>query len=83
MNSGNSIQDLETSIMKFGSITERLDVVADYVADNVDDCEQVDKVLNMIIGIKELYNHEYDIVLRHYEKACSDYYAYKKLAAID
>ena len=79
----NSIQQLEQSIMSFASVTERLDVVADYVADNVDCCEQVDKLLNMIIGIKELYNHEYDIVWRHFERACSDYYAYKKLAAID
>ena len=79
----NAIQDLETSIMSFASVTERLDVVADYIADNVDDCKQVDKLLNMIIGIKELYNHEYSIVWRNYEKACSDYYAYKKLAAID
>ena len=79
----NSIQELEQSIMSFGSVTERLDVVADYVADNVDDCEQVDKLLNMIIGIKELYNHEYDIMWQHFENTCSDYYAYKKLAAID
>ena len=48
--------DFEEMIMKCWHVTDDLDMLAEIVGDTKMDAKDLDKLLNMIIGMKELYH---------------------------
>lgn len=51
--------DLEDEIMKCWHITDDLDTVSDIVLDTNMDAEDMDKLLNALIGMKTLYDKKF------------------------
>jgi len=51
--------DLEDEIMKCWHITDDLDTVSDLVLDTNMDAEDMDKLLNALIGMKTIYDKKF------------------------
>jgi hypothetical protein len=53
---------LEQKIMQCWNVTEDLDAIADYIAENYADIppKHQDQLLNMLFGMKALYNQKFN-----------------------
>jgi hypothetical protein len=59
--------DLEQHIMKCWQITDDLDLIATMISETNMEAEDQDKYMNILIGMKELYNARFDILFRTFE----------------
>lgn len=77
----NSIQRLEEDLTKVWSVTEDIDDVLKFVVDDPFfeglTAEHQDKLMNLLIGIKELSDVKMQAVWRSFEKVTKEYYEKK------
>lgn len=59
--------DLEDSIMKCWHVTDDLDLLGDVIGDIKMDAKDLDKLLNIVIGMKELYNARFSSTFELFE----------------
>jgi hypothetical protein len=60
---------METYLMDCWHITDDLDVLAEYVGDTADiSAKEKDTILNMLIGLKELYHLKHQRVFSLFEE---------------
>lgn len=63
----NNTFDLEDKIMKCWSITDDIDLVADVVGEEYMAPETKDKLLNLLIGMREMYNIRFNNLFDTFE----------------
>ena len=55
---------LEQKLMDCWHVTDDIDTVAEYIGENVDiPARERDRILNMLIGMRELYHLKFDYTL--------------------
>ena len=59
--------DLEDMLMKCWHVTDDIDLVADMVGDMDIKAKDKDKLMNVLIGLKELYNARYNAMFVVFE----------------
>lgn len=81
----NSIQRLEEDLMRVFQIKDDVDDVLKYVGDDPFfeglKPDHQDKLMNLLIGIKELADVRMSSAWESFERATADYYKYKQLSA--
>jgi len=77
----NSIQRLEEDLTRVWSVTEDIDDVLKFVGDDPFfeglTAEHQDKLMNLLIGIKELSNVKMQAAWNSFEKVTKEYYGKK------
>lgn len=77
----NSIQRLEEDLTRVWSVTEDIDDVLKFVGDDPFfeglTAEHQDKLMNLLIGIKELSDVKMQAAWRSFEKVTKEYYEKK------
>ena len=65
------LQDLEQEIMKCWNVVEDIDTIYKYIGDDpffqTMEANHVDKLMNLMLGLKELYNVKFDHLFSTYE----------------
>jgi hypothetical protein len=59
--------DLEQHIMKCWQITDDLDLIATMISETNMEAEDQDKYMNILIGMKELYNARFNAMFKTFE----------------
>lgn len=74
----NSIFDLEQQIMECWNVVNDLDMLYKYVGDDPFfqgmDSKHEDKLMNLLLGMKEMYDLKYENMWKTFEKTCSEYH---------
>lgn len=70
--------DLEQAILDCWNVTKDLDHVLNYLEKGSMDPKQYDKVANMLIGIRELYEVKFESAFGLFEEYCKENYALRK-----
>lgn len=80
----NKMQDVETEIMDCWRVVDDIDVLAEYFGDDEFfigmKAGHADKIMNLMLGVMELYSVKFDRLWRTYESSLSEYYEYEKEA---
>lgn len=79
----NSVQKLEDDIMKSWGIVDDLDLLLNYVGDDPFfsgmKAEHQDKLMNILIGVKEMSDIKFQNMWTTYQSVVKDYYKYKRI----
>lgn len=71
-----NIYDLEQSIMKCWNITDDIDDVYKFIADDPFfegiDAKHADKISNLLLGLHSLYELKFNAAWKDFEKVCSE-----------
>lgn len=59
---------LEQYIMQCWHVTDDIDVVSDYLEGVKMDAKDLDVLLNMLSGMKAIYNHRFDMTFQLFEE---------------
>lgn len=77
-----NIFDLEQKIMNAWNVVDDVDDVYKYVGDDPFfkgmDPKHADKIMNLLLGIKEMYNLRFESLWRDFEDVCRDFHKYRK-----
>jgi hypothetical protein len=73
--------DLEDMLMKCWHVTDDIDLVADMVGDMDIKAKDKDKLMNVLIGLKELYNARYNAMFVVFEDMVKHQYFEKPAPA--
>lgn len=77
----NTIQKLEEDIMKSWGIVDELDTLIKYVGDDPFfigmNPEHQDKLINILIGVKEMSDVKFQLMWSTFEHTLEEYYKYK------
>jgi hypothetical protein len=80
----NKIQKVETEIMDCWRVVDDVDVLLQYFGDDEFFTgmkpEHADKIMNLMLGVKELYSVKFERLWRAYEESLGEYYDYEKEA---
>jgi len=80
----NSIQKLEEDLMRVSNISDDVDDVLKYVGDDPFfeglKADHQDKLMNLLIGIKELADVRMSAAWTSFERTTEDYYKYQQLS---
>lgn len=60
--------DFEEMIMKFWHVTDDLDMLADIVGETKMDARDQDRLFNVVIGMKELYDYKFSKLFEAFEQ---------------
>ena len=75
---------LEQEIMQCWGVVDDIDLLYKYFGDDpyFRDMEgkHVDKILNLMLGLKELYELKFDTMWHTFEGVCHEYHTYRKEA---
>ena len=71
--------DLEQEIMNCWRVTDDIDLVATMISNTHLEPRDQDKLMNVLIGMKELYNARFDALFRVFETLVSEGY-FKNMA---
>lgn len=63
---------LETHIMNCWHITDELDLLATLISETHMSAEDQDKLMNIVIGLKDLYNARFDKTFLVFEQLVAD-----------
>lgn len=79
----NSIQRLEDDIMKAWGVVDELDLLIKHFGDHPRfeglSAEANDEMINVLIGVKELYSIKFENMWTTYELVVKDFYKYKRI----
>ena len=72
------IFDLEQELMECRGVVDDIDLLYRYFGDDVffTDMtgEHADKIMNLMGGLKDLYELKFDVMFRTFEKVCHEYH---------
>ena len=78
------IQKVETEIMDCWRVVDDVDVLLQYFGDDEFfigmKAVHADKIMNLMLGVKELYSVRFERLWRAYEESLGEYYDYEKEA---
>ena len=79
----NSIQQLEDDIMKAWGVVDEIDLLIKHFGDHPRfeglSAEASDEMMNVLIGVKELYSIKFENMWTTYELVVKDFYKYKRI----
>jgi hypothetical protein len=85
MRESDPIFKLEQEIMNCWNVVEDLDYLYTYIGDHEDfkgmDGHHSDKIINLLLGVKELYNVKFDKTFRTFEDVVKEYHQRGKVGA--
>mgnify|MGYP000329980179 CR=1 FL=1 len=80
----NKMQEVETEIMDCWRVVDDIDVLFKYFGDDEFfigmKAEHADKIMNLMLGVRELYSVKFERLWRAYEDSLGEYYSYEKEA---
>ena len=78
------IQKVETEIMDCWRVVDDIDLLFKYFGDDEFfigmKAHHADKIMNLMLGVKELYSVRFERLWRAYEESLTDYYEYEQEA---
>ena len=76
------IFDLEQQIMSCWNVVDDIDTLYEYVGDNEFftgmDAKHTDKILNILLGMKEMYQIKFQKCIFDFEDVCKEYHSRNK-----
>ena len=80
----NKLQKVETEIMDCWRVVDDVDVLLEYFGDDEFfigmNAVHADKIMNLMLGVKELYSVRFERLWRAYEESLGEYYSYEEEA---
>lgn len=64
--------DFEQQIMKCWNVTDDIDYIAQYVSNLHMDAKDQDKVMNMLLGLKDMYDVKFQYMFDTFERMIKD-----------
>lgn len=82
-----NIFKLEQEIMSCWGVVDDIDLLFKYFGDDEDFAgmkgEHADKIMNLMIGLRELYSLKFSNMFSTFEDVCGEYHRYRKTAKGD
>ena len=80
----NNIIKLEQEIMKCWGVVDDIDLLFKYFGDHEDfagmQAGHADKIMNLMVGLRELYSVKFNNAFSTFEEVCGEYHQYRKSA---
>ena len=79
-----NIHKLEQEMMACWNVVDDIDLLFKYFGDHEDfagmQAGHADKIMNLMIGLRELYSVKFNNMFSTFEVVCGEYHGYRKIA---